>query len=276
MPRVSLTRKISFSSGHRYWDASLTPEQNRERFGKWASPYNHGHNYVCYVSTSGLVQPENGMVVNIKFIDDILKDQVLKVYDQKSINDEIPEFAHQSPSLENILRDLWQRIEPALPSEVALTNLKLEETPLLYAELDENKKMTLTRTYEFAASHRLNASGLSHEENLKLFGKCNNPNGHGHNYVLEVTVGGVPGADSGMLVDLVALDSAVNAAVVDRYDHKNLDQDVPELSGQNTTSEIVALTIFQQLDGKLPATLERVRLWETARNMFEVTRSDMG
>jgi|694.fasta_scaffold89967_4 6-pyruvoyltetrahydropterin/6-carboxytetrahydropterin synthase len=276
MPRVSLTRKISFSSGHRYWDASLTPEQNRERFGKWASPYNHGHNYVCQVTTSGLVQPENGMVVNIKFIDDILKDQVLKVYDQKSINDEIPEFAHQSPSLENLLRDLWQRIEPALPSEVALTNLKLEETPLLYAELDENTKMTLTRTYEFAASHRLNASGLSHEENLKLFGKCNNPNGHGHNYVLEVTVGGVPGAGSGMLVDLVALDSAVNAAVVDRYDHKNLDQDVPELSGQNTTSEIVALTIFQQLDGKLPATLERVRLWETARNMFEVTRSDMG
>ena len=136
--------------------------------------------------------------------------------------------------------------------------------------------MTLTRTYEFAASHRLNASGLTHEENLKLFGKCNNLNGHGHNYVLEVTVGGVPGADSGMLVDLVALDSAVNAAVVDRYDHKNLDQDVPELSGQNTTSEIVALTIFRQLDGKLPATLERVRLWETARNMFEVTRSDMG
>lgn len=276
MPRVSLTRKISFSSGHRYWDASLTPEQNRERFGKWASPYNHGHNYVCQVTTSGLVQPENGMVVNIKFIDDILKDQVIKVYDQKSINDEIPEFAHLSPSLENILRDLWQRIEPALPSEVALTNLKLEETPLLYAELDEDKKMTLTRTYEFAASHRLHASGLTHEENLKLFGKCNNPNGHGHNYVLEVTVGGVPGADSGMLVDLVALDSAVNAAVVDRYDHKNLDQDVPELTGQNTTSEIVALTIFQQLDGKLPATLERVRLWETARNMFEVTRSDMG
>jgi 6-pyruvoyltetrahydropterin/6-carboxytetrahydropterin synthase len=276
MPRVSLTRKISFSSGHRYWDASLTPEQNRERFGKWASPYNHGHNYVCQVTTSGLVQPENGMVVNIKFIDDILKDQVLKVYDQKSINDEIPEFAHQSPSLENLLRDLWQRIEPALPSEVALTNLKLEETPLLYAELDENTKMTLTRTYEFAASHRLNASGLTHEENLKLFGKCNNPNGHGHNYVLEVTVGGVPESDSGMLVDLAALDLAVNSAVVDRYDHKNLDFDIPELSGQNTTSEIVALTIFQQLDGKLPATLERVRLWETARNMFEVTRSDMG
>jgi 6-pyruvoyltetrahydropterin/6-carboxytetrahydropterin synthase len=276
MPRVSLTRKISFSSGHRYWDASLTPEQNRERFGKWASPFNHGHNYVCQVTTSGLVQPENGMVVNIKFIDDILKDQVLKVFDQKSINDEIPEFAHQSPSLENILRDLWQRIAPALPSEVALTNLKLEETPLLYAELDENKKMTLTRTYEFAASHRLNASGLTHEENLKLFGKCNNPNGHGHNYVLEVTVGGVPESDSGMLVDLAALDLAVNSAVVDRYDHKNLDFDIPELSGQNTTSEIVALTIFQQLDGKLPATLERVRLWETARNMFEVTRSDMG
>ncbi len=275
MPRVSLTRKISFSSGHRYWDSSMTAEENRERFGKWASPYNHGHNYVCYVTTSGLVQPENGMVVNIKFIDDILKDRVLKVYDQKSINDEIAVFADLSPSLENILRDLWERIAPALPGEATLTLLKLEETPLLYAELDIKENMTLTRTYEFAASHRLNASGLTHEENLKLFGKCNNPNGHGHNYVLEVTVGGVPESDSGMLVDLAALDLAVNSAVVDRYDHKNLDFDIPELSGQNTTSEIVALTIFQQLDGKLPATLERVRLWETARNMFEVTRSDM-
>lgn len=273
MARVSLTRKISFSSGHRYWNPDLSAPENRQCFGAWASPFNHGHNYICFVTTSGDIQESNGMVVNIKFIDDILKEKVLKIYDQKSINDEIAEFANLSPSLENIMRDLWQRIAPSLPPEVSLDHLKLEETPLLYAELDQHNKMTLTRTYEFAASHRLNASGLSHEENLRLFGKCNNPNGHGHNYMLEVTVGGEVDPSSGMLVDIEALDSAVNSLVVDRYDHKSLDLDVPELVGKNTTSEIVALTIFNQLEGKLPARLERVRLWETARNMFEVNRT---
>ncbi len=130
--------------------------------------------------------------------------------------------------------------------------------------------MTLTRTYEFAASHRLHSDQLSEQENLDLFGKCNRVAGHGHNYVLEVTVEGQPDSTSGMLCNLDELDARVNSRVVDRYDHRNLNVDIPELAGKVPTSEVVAEAIFKKLDGQLPARLKRIRLFETARSCFEV------
>lgn len=269
---VRMTRRVSFSSGHRYWIESLSPEANRERFGPWASPFNHGHNYVLDVTTQGSVDPVNGMVVNIKRIDDLLKDQIVSRFDQKSINDEVEQFRGRPPSVENIMVTVWTLLDD-LPSEVELVGLRLEETPLLYGEMHKTSdwKTTLTRVYEFAAAHRLDVASLSHEENVRLFGKCNNPAGHGHNYVLEVTVTGVPDPVTGMLTDIGALDAVVEAEVVDRYDHKNLDVDIPEFAGRPTTSEVVVQEIWNRLVDKVPATLDRVRLFETARNMFEVS-----
>lgn len=267
---VTLTRIVSFSSGHRYWKARLSEDENRRLYGKWASPFNHGHNYRLSVSATGQVDPSHGMVVNIKDIDDVLQARVLAVFDQRSMNDEVPGFADRSPCLENLLLNIRDRLTD-LPG-ATLSHLKLEETPLLYAEWQTTAPMiTLTRIYEFAASHRLHAPGLSDAENLRLFGKCNHVHGHGHNYVLEVTVTGEPDAETGFLCSLEDLDQAVHALVVDRYDHRNLNLDIEELKGLNPTSEVVARAIFQQLDGKLPTRLYRVRLHETARNVFEVT-----
>jgi 6-pyruvoyltetrahydropterin/6-carboxytetrahydropterin synthase len=153
-----------------------------------------------------------------------------------------------------------------------MVSLRLEEMPTLFGEL-ENDKMTLTRSYEFAASHRLDSPALSPAENVELFGKCNNAAGHGHNYILEVTVEGQPDEKTGMMVDLEAMDSAVNESVVDRYDHKNFNEDLPEFAGKMTTSEVIAQEIFNRLQTAVPAKLNRIRLWETARNMFEVSAS---
>lgn len=271
MDLVRLTRRVAFSSGHRYWLPSRSPEENRRLFGPWASPFNHGHNYALEVTAEGRVDPATGMVVNIKRIDDLLQERVVGRFDQKSINDEVPEFADRAPSLENLLLHFRHALAELTP-EAGLVTLKLEETPLLYGEWSrhEESMITLTRVYEFAASHRLHSDALSHEENLREFGKCNNPAGHGHNYLLEVTVAGEPDPVTGMLVSLDALDAAVNERVVDRYDHRNLNDDVPELAGKNPTSEVVALEIFRLLEGALPARLTRVRLHETARNIFEV------
>jgi 6-pyruvoyltetrahydropterin/6-carboxytetrahydropterin synthase len=271
---MKMTRRVTFSAGHRYWINSLSEPENRERFGEWAHPFNHGHNYVLEVTVGGSVDPETGMVINIKRIDDVLKAEIVRPFDQRSLNDEVEHFQTRSTSLENVIGYIAQVLGKKLPPEATLTHLKLEEMPTLWAELDlETRRMTLTRTYEFAASHRLNAPALSHERNLELYGKCNNPAGHGHNYVLEVTVEGSPDPQTGFLCDLAALDSAVNEAVVDRYDHRNLDVDIPEFQGRITTSEIVAREIFDRLVGVVPAKLARVRLFETARNVFEVSAS---
>ncbi len=279
---VRMVRRLTFSAGHRYWRAVLSKEENVALFGTIASPYNHGHNYVLDVEVEGQVDESNGMVVNIKVIDDIVRRSVIERYHNKSINDEVPEFADRAPSLENMLESLWQEIDPLLPSEVSLTQLRLEEMPTLFGEKTMTDTLVkLTRVYEFAASHRLHADALSHEENLRLFGKCNHIHGHGHNYTLEVTVAGTPDPVSGMMCPLDQLDEIVEKTILKRYDHRNLNLDLPEYEGRNTTSEVVALQIFDDLKAAIEteisagsfgsAHLYRVRVHETARNIFEVT-----
>jgi 6-pyruvoyltetrahydropterin/6-carboxytetrahydropterin synthase len=274
-PKVRMTRRVYFSAGHRYWIPSLSEEENRALFGKWASPYNHGHNYVLDVAVEGEMEPETGMIVNIKRIDDALREHVLAQFADQSINDEVPHFQSRASTLENLLLYIRGELSgDVLPPEARLVGLRLEEKPTLYGELsmtDGNEKITLTRMYEFAASHRLHCYSMSDEENAELFGKCNNPAGHGHNYVLEVTVEGEPDERTGMLCDLEELDRRVNELVVDRYDHRNLNEDLPEFAGKPTTSEAVVAQIYSTLDGNLPAKLHRVRLHETARNIFEIS-----
>lgn len=270
--RVCLTRRVGFSSGHRYWIPDLSEAENRARFGQWASPYNHGHNYVLDVTTEGTLDPVNAMVVNIKRIDDALKALIVAEFDNRSINDEVPWFRSRASSLENLMTYIAGRLlgPNALPPEAELVGLRLEEMSTLWGEWKRDQPMTLTRTYEFAASHRLHVPSMSDEENLALFGKCNNPAGHGHNYILEVTVTGEVNPETGMMVDLSGLDSVVEGEVVNRYDHKNLNVDIPEFFGRATTTEVLTQEIFSRLVAKIPATLKRVRLWETARNAFEV------
>jgi 6-pyruvoyltetrahydropterin/6-carboxytetrahydropterin synthase len=131
--------------------------------------------------------------------------------------------------------------------------------------------MRLTSRYRFAASHRLNTDALSPRENARLYGKCNNPHGHGHDYVLDVTVDGAPD-ESGQIVHRGALDALVEGQVLARVDHRDLNSDVPELAGQVTTTENLARAVETMLKARwtLPARLVRVRIAETARNTFEL------
>ena len=125
------------------------------------------------------------------------------------------------------------------------------------------------RRYMLSASHRLHTDTLSAEENRATYGKCNNPLGHGHNYGLEVLVGGPVNAETGMVVDLVALDEAVRSRVLDRFDHTNLNLD-PMFQHRVPTTENLCRVIFGLLKDALPAgRLEQVRVEETENNFFE-------
>ncbi len=131
--------------------------------------------------------------------------------------------------------------------------------------------MKLTRRYRFSASHRLDTPALSAEENRKLYGKCNNPYGHGHDYVLDVTVAGSPD-DSGQIASREALDVLVAERILKRFDHRNLNTDIAELTGIVATTESLAVVIENALahDWPLVAKLDRVRISETERNIFEL------
>ena len=122
----------------------------------------------------------------------------------------------------------------------------------------------LTRKIEFSASHLYHNPALSAEENRRIFGKCNNPHGHGHNYVLEVTVAGEPDKKTGMVIDLQELKGILQKEVIERMDHRFLNYEVAELQGKIPTTETVAITIWNLLAPKISgARLHRVRLYET-------------
>ena len=122
----------------------------------------------------------------------------------------------------------------------------------------------VTRKIEFSASHLYHNPALSPEENRRIFGKCNNPHGHGHNYVLEVTVAGTPDSTTGMVLDLKELKEILQREIIERMDHRFLNYEVPELAGHIPTCENVAALIWKLLEPKITqGKLHRVRLYET-------------
>ena len=130
--------------------------------------------------------------------------------------------------------------------------------------------VTVTRRLRFNAAHRIHNPALSDDENLQLFGKCNNPNWHGHNYMLEVSVRGVVDERTGYVIDLGALRDVVEREVIDKTDHRNLNLDVDYMRGINPTTENVVVAIWRVLAPAVqPARLLRLRLWETENNFAE-------
>ena len=132
----------------------------------------------------------------------------------------------------------------------------------------------VTRRYGFSASHRLHSSELSEDENRSLYGKCNNPYGHGHDYILDVTVSGAPD-ESGQLAHRESLDGLIAQRILARFDHRDLNRDIAELSDAVPTTENLAAAIQSILakDWPLRARLDHVRIAETDRNIFELSHS---
>jgi 6-pyruvoyltetrahydropterin/6-carboxytetrahydropterin synthase len=122
----------------------------------------------------------------------------------------------------------------------------------------------LTRKAEFSASHHYHNPEFSAKENQRIFGKCNNPNGHGHNYTLEVTVKGEVDRRTGFVVDLKQLKEVMNREVIEAMDHRYLNKEVPEFQDQIPTTENIAIAAWKRLEKKLKvAKLHRVRVYET-------------
>ncbi|MDR3710763.1 MAG: 6-carboxytetrahydropterin synthase [Capsulimonadaceae bacterium] len=273
---VDLKRRVRFSAAHNYWINGLSLEQNESLFGAYARAEGHGHNYLVEVTASGGLDERTGMVVNIAEIDHILKSEVVAVLDGRFLNKEVEYFLTRPATLENISAFVFERTSPRLPTGVALTGVRVWETTDLWADRTkrgETMSVSLTRAYDFSASHRLHSKKLTDDENREIFGKCNNPNGHGHNYEVEVTISGEPDERTGMLYSLEALDQVVEEEVLLPFDHKHLNLDVPDFADRNPTSEVLTVVIWERLARRISVSgnprLSKVLVRETARNSFE-------
>ncbi|HEX6923878.1 MAG TPA: 6-carboxytetrahydropterin synthase [Longimicrobiaceae bacterium] len=133
-------------------------------------------------------------------------------------------------------------------------------------------RVRVTRRVHFSAAHRLHNPEFSEERNREIFGLCNNPNWHGHNYELEITVEGEIDPETGYVIDLKRLRDLVERVVLEDVDHRNLNLDVPWMQGVNPTTENLVVAIWRKLEPEIrEGRLVRLVLWETPRNRVEYT-----
>jgi 6-pyruvoyltetrahydropterin/6-carboxytetrahydropterin synthase len=153
------------------------------------------------------------------------------------------------------------RVPAATPAEASQRSGDGAESSRLRHEVE------ITKRVEFSACHRLYNPAFSNERNHEVFGICNNPNGHGHNYVLDVTLRGEPDPETGMIIDLKRLKEILEEVLLERVDHKNLNLDVPFLAGCVPTVEMLVIRFWKELDGKVPGcTLAELVLYESRTN----------
>ena len=223
-----------------------------------------GRYYELEVTCRGEADAQTGYFINIKAIDQAVREQVLPLLNERVAD----ETSAAATPMGGLMRELFGGIDPLLNETVAQVRLMLTPTLSLGLERDDMTTIVMRQQYEFSAAHRLHVPAMSDEENQQTFGKCNNPAGHGHNYRVEVAVR-CPIAADGTTLDPAELDAVVDQAVIEKLDHKHLNVDVPEFAELNPSVENIVKVVWQMLKEKLPGEceLDEVKVWETGKTV---------
>jgi 6-pyruvoyltetrahydropterin/6-carboxytetrahydropterin synthase len=269
MPTCTIVRRAAFAASHRYWLPDLSEEQNQSLFGACAQFPGHGHNYELFVSMTGAIDA-TGMVLNLSEVKHVIAREVVAPLNFSFLNQAWPEFQQRLPTTEHIAYAIWHRLIPFLP----LTNIRLFENPELWADYQGVAMQAhLTLRTHFSAAHRLALPRLSQEENTAIYGKCARIHGHGHNYLLEVTIAGEMDERTGMVADLGAFEGALHSHVLEPLDHTFLNLDIPYFADVVPTAENIAVYIQGVLTEPIRAIgarLHCVKLVESPNNSCEV------
>lgn len=255
---VRVTRAKAFEAAHAYAGAS---------FG--AARRVHGHNYVLAATIEGGVDPATHFLVDFRELDAVLK-EVIGPLDHRRLDREYRGLRGREPCAEALAvalcTELRPAVERAIPA-VRLASVRLTETDRLWADTSGGELVELTRAYSFSAAHRLADARRSDEDNRRLYGKCANPEPHGHDYRVEVTVRGAPDPETGVVTDLASLDRAVADEVLARFDHRYLNVEVEPFATVVPTAERIAERVWALLAPRVPL-LARVVVYETPRSAF--------
>lgn len=263
---IQLTRTVRFCLGP---DGSLaTDAPANNTFAAWPPMRGLGRYYELEVACVGDADPVTGYFMNIKRIDQVVREAGLPIIADAAAD------AEKSMQLGGLMQRLAAAINPQLDEAVRSVTLRLTPTYAIALETNMLDHVLISQQYEFSAAHRLHARQLNDDQNRRIFGKCNNPAGHGHNYRLEVTAlcWITPGGQTLAAEDL---DAIVDDAVIGKLDHKHLNVDVPQFADRNPSVEHIAQVVFEMLDEpvrKRGAILDQVRVWETSKTVCTYRR----
>jgi 6-pyruvoyltetrahydropterin/6-carboxytetrahydropterin synthase len=250
---------FDFSAARQTASPNLSESENENLFGAAASPFGHGHNYRARVTLRGNDLSLAPVAASIAALRTEL--------DHKNLNREVPDLAKQPITTETLARYIHRRVAATAP----VHRVRLHERPDFFAEYWTGDSFFLGLRASFGAAHRLHSEQVSAAENAALYGKCNNPRGHGHLYITEATIGGEFDERSGALTSFDGLQAGVTSAL-EPWQNKHLDFEMVEFQDRTSTGENIVQSLWPQFDSHLEGRLVRLRLWETANNRFTLRK----
>jgi len=257
-----LTREVRFAINSTP-DVQLSSKPTNS-FGGYPSLTGLGYFFTLQATLVGELNSASRYLRNIKEIDAVVRQHAIPFIESAVRAGTFGGGAVVTRELFELLRNRWPG------ATLVQLSLALSPYQAWHVLAEELPMVRLSQKFEFSASHRLHNPALADDVNTQTYGKCNNPHGHGHNYELQVTLAGLPNA-SGVLVDVPAMERLVNETVIDRFDHKNLNEELPEFAETIPTVENIAMTIYRLLKPRFSSgtKLASVTVWETPKTWCE-------
>jgi 6-pyruvoyltetrahydropterin/6-carboxytetrahydropterin synthase len=256
---------FEFSAARKTMSPLLTDEENTRLFGPATSL--HGHNYRARVTFRTKELDAEAPLVQYDAIDRcqrLLRDEL----DHRYLNQDVASLKNRPITTESLAGYLYERVNAVVP----LHRVRLHEREDFFAEAWGSGSVFLGMRMPFNAAHRLQAAALSDSENARLYGKCNNPSGHGHHYRTETTIGGEYDRRSGTLYDFVEFRKTIEDALAPWRD-RHLDLETEDFRTAPSTGENIVRALWPKIDNGVNQHLVRLRLWETANNRFTLRRT---
>lgn len=257
---------IEFSAARRTYSPNLTEEENYRLFGAAASPSGHGHNYLLRVTIGGEIHAENGLIIPLPHAQTVLL-EIFKELDHKNLNADVAGLKGLPITTEIIARYIWDRLQKTLP----VNRIRLYEKSDFSVEYCAHNNFYMNIENRFQAAHRLHSANFSERENRKVYGKCNNPNGHGHQYKVECTLDGKFDERSGTLYNLVEVNQMLSSTLSE-WDYKHLELETEDFKNTPSTGENIIQILWKKLDSQFKGNLYRLRIWETPNNRITLRR----
>ena len=255
---------FEFSAVRQTMSPHLDGEENRRLFGEAASI--HGHNYRVRLTFRAETGLGESPLVRFDKVDNCIQ-SLRSELDHRYLNKEVAGLKGRPITTESLAGYIYERVNALMP----LHRVRLHERDDFFAEVWDDESIFLGMQMPFSAAHRLQTASLSNSENAELYGRCNNPLGHGHRYLIETTIGGEYDKRSGTLYDFSALKRAIEESLRPWQD-RHLDLDVDDFREMPSTGENIVRTLWPKMDNRLNHQLVRLRLWETANNRFTLRR----
>lgn len=255
---------FEFSAARRTLSPLLSPDENVNLFGAATAP--HGHNYRCRLTFRAEQLDVRTPVVRYDEIGMCVRALQAEL-NHRYLNEDVVGLKERPITTESLAEYIYERVNGMMP----LHRVRLHERTDFFAEAWAGKTIFLGLQVPFYAAHRLHAAGLSDAENTRLYGKCNNPTGHGHRYLTETTIGGEYDSRSGTLYDFVALNEAIHESL-EPWQDRHLDLETKDFRAAPSTGENIVRALWPRIDNRVGQRLVRLRLWETANNRFTLRR----